>query len=79
MAEWLAKNGHEPDARVFAVAGCFPGVRKALLARGWVDHYPRNPLRNRAIVYDEWESLPDDLESSSKACAYNSQLEGLRG
>ena len=38
MAEWLRKGGHPENARVFSVAGCFPGVRKALLARDWVEN-----------------------------------------
>jgi len=35
LEDWKRRNGLAPETRVFCITGAFPGVRKALVARGW--------------------------------------------
>ncbi|CAE7261622.1 TTLL3C [Symbiodinium natans] len=41
MDEWRRRNGVPGDAKVFSITGAFPGVRKALVARGWHENEDR--------------------------------------
>ncbi|CAK9066409.1 unnamed protein product [Durusdinium trenchii] len=38
LEDWKRRNGLTPETRVFCITGAFPGVRKALLARGWYEN-----------------------------------------
>ena len=38
FAEWKKRRGHPADARVFNIHGVFPGIRQALVERGWVEN-----------------------------------------
>ncbi|CAJ1401738.1 unnamed protein product [Effrenium voratum] len=38
LEDWKRRNGVPAEARVFSITGAFPGVRKALQARGWVEN-----------------------------------------
>lgn len=38
LEEWKKRNGVAPEIKVFSVSGVFPGIRKALLQRGWVEN-----------------------------------------
>lgn len=41
MEEWRRRNGVPAEAKVFSITGAFPGIRKALVARGWHENEDR--------------------------------------
>lgn len=54
LAEWKRRRGLPGEAKVFSMTGAFPGIRKALVARGWVENEDKgSPLWN--FKYALWQ------------------------
>lgn len=41
LREWKRRRGLAEETRIFSITGAFPGIRKALLSRGWAENEDR--------------------------------------
>eukprot|EP00440_Ansanella_granifera_P059211 gb/GFBE01064184.1/.p1 GENE.gb/GFBE01064184.1/~~gb/GFBE01064184.1/.p1 ORF type:complete len:820 (+),score=197.24 gb/GFBE01064184.1/:1-2460(+) len=41
LDDWKRRHGAPPESRVFSITGNFPGIRKALVSRGWTENEDR--------------------------------------
>lgn len=44
LAEWKRRRGIAADTHVFSITGAFPGIRNALVERGWVENDDKTSL-----------------------------------
>eukprot|EP00747_Dinoflagellata_sp_TGD_P165238 gnl/TRDRNA2_/TRDRNA2_186258_c0_seq1.p1 gnl/TRDRNA2_/TRDRNA2_186258_c0~~gnl/TRDRNA2_/TRDRNA2_186258_c0_seq1.p1 ORF type:complete len:824 (-),score=179.33 gnl/TRDRNA2_/TRDRNA2_186258_c0_seq1:59-2530(-) len=70
LEEWKKRRGVPNEAKVFNITGAFPGIRRALLDRGWVENEDRNsPYWD--LKYALWQRDIGDLNALDDRQAVN--------